>query len=165
MKFGTAIGIMVVTPVVVVLWLWSKDLIQQEYHTYRYEKKMDQVYEQFLGYGPEFMGEWWDITESYFQTWETRRTVFDDEAKSYYRDIKNKKVYERQYPGYDYGDAYLLTRIDYNTFTPLSYQYYKDKDNIYYRNGNEEISYDIRKHPRLVGQYFVVDDEYVYIKS
>lgn len=158
MKFGTAIGLMFATPVIVILSLWSKDLIKQEYHTYSYEQKIDQVYKQFLDYGPEFMGDWWQITESYLQTWETMRTVFDQSNKNLYRDQKTKQVYMLS----NWEGRKLITWADYQTFTPLFLEYTRDKNYIYY-NGGKTI-YDINKNPRWVGQY-IVDDEYVYTED
>ena len=44
-----------IIPVIITILLWTKGLLQQEYYTYRYEKKIDQVYENYLFYVPEFL--------------------------------------------------------------------------------------------------------------
>ena len=66
MKFRTALAIMIAVPTVTVLGIWSYDMIEQSIYEYRYEKKMDQVYEDYLLYGSEFLGKYWNQTESYF---------------------------------------------------------------------------------------------------
>lgn len=149
---------MIITPVMVTLWLWSKDLIKEKYHDYRYEQKMDQVYEQFLEYGPEFWGDQWGISESYYDSEEERKKDFIEQNKDLYRDIDQKKIYKVGI----WQDKQLITGTDYDTFTSLFSEYSRDK-NFIYRHGEKTI-YDVNKHPKQVGQ-FIVDDDYVYTEE
>ena len=136
-----------IIPVIITILLWTKGLLQQEYYTYRYEKKIDQVYENYLFYVPEFLS-WINYS----------REDFDHEIWYYYRDIYNKNIYRWTSPTH-YSDKYLITGVDYDTFTPLGMFYARDKNYIYYEWVRS--SYDVTRNPRRVGD-FIADDEYVY---
>lgn len=157
MKFRTALGIMIIIPTLSVLGLWSQGLIEQSIYDYRNEKKMDQVYKDYLLYGPEFLGKYWNQRESYFGFWEDWRTWFDRGAKDYYRDIYEKIIYYKNYPHNKF-----ITGADYDTFVFLENFYSRDK-NYLYREW-ERTSFDLSLHPKNIWQ-FIVDDKNVYTEE
>ena len=157
MKFWTALAIMIAVPTVTVLGIWSYDMIEQSIYEYRYEKKMDQVYENFLVYGPEFLGKYWNQTESYFGSWEDWRTWFDRGAKDYYRDIDKKIIYYKDYP-----HNILITGADYNTFVILENFYSRDKNYLYL--AWQRTSFDLSLHPKNIWQ-FIVDNKHVFTEE
>lgn len=133
---------MVAVPIVTVLGIWTSGVIHETRSDYHLSKKVDQVYENFLNYGPGFLGEWWDITESYLQTGATRRSAFDQDIQNLYRDSENKNIYIVG----DWQHKKLITGADYKTFTPLIMGYSRDKNFVY--SDGDKTRYDVKKHPR-----------------
>lgn len=153
-KILLILWLFVILPFVVSVVLWSKDLIQWEYYTYRYEKKIDQIYDNYLLYWPSFF---WKYRDQ-FGMWEDRKEQFYQDMEEYYIDINNKKIYRWDSVTH-YSDRTLITWVDYDTFTPLGMFYARDKNYIYYEWVRS--SYDVTRNPRRVGD-FIADDEYVY---
>lgn len=125
-----------------------KDFISDEWKDYRYEQKMNQVYENYLYYWPIFLWSYWDGDE------EEREDYFHTMIEDYYRDRTHRAIFYRTYKG-----RQIITGADYNTFTPLGMLYSRDRNYLYYEW--ERLSYDVNKTPRRVGE-FIVDDEKVY---
>ena len=132
-------------------------MIQQEYHTYHYKKKIDQVYQNYLSYWPEFLWPYRNPSLS----WESLKEQFYQDMEEYYIDINNKKIYRWDSVTH-YSDTTLMTWVDYDTFTPVWGFYARDKNYLYY-NG-KKTNFDLSLHPRLLGQ-FIIDDRNVYTED
>ena len=143
--------IIIVITIILITISRSYSLYKTQRIELKYNNTINQVYKSFLIYSPIFL---WSWSDTILSNQNSERVFFDDIIKNYYRDIKNKKVYKL----YGYK-KYILTWVDYDTFTPLNYEWARDNKYLYL--DGERTPFDLSLNPKFIGSY-LVDDNYIY---